>query len=429
MKVNLLYGKTGKIIQLPDDRTLVIRPKNVAPIKDERKAIFEALRAPISSPPLREIVSADDTVAIVFSDITRPMPYRSVLPPLMEELSFVPDNQIVFINATGTHRPNTREELIEILGEAIVNRFRIHQHDCNDAANLINLGNSSNGHEIWLNREYMQSSIRILTGFIEPHLFAGFSGGPKAVLPGIAGTKTVFSNHGSEMIGDPKSTFTHTKSNRIWEEMLEVATLTNPTFLLNVTQTEDRRITGVFAGELSQAHEKGVEFLKHTAMIPVDGLFDVVISTAGGYPLDISMYQSVKGIAVAANIVKDGGTILLISACEEGLPDYGEYGEIMRKADVPQDLLRMIHSPGFAMQDQWDAQIQAQICHRVKLHIFSEGLTDDEIHKVFGIPCRDIEHTVSALLKEYGSGARIAVLPAGALAVPYVKHSEHIPVG
>jgi nickel-dependent lactate racemase len=205
---------------------------------------------------------------------------------------------------------------------------------------------------------------------------------------------------------------------------LEVAILSKPTFLLNVTQTEDRRITGVFAGELSQAHEKGVEFLKHTAMVPVDGLFDIVISTAGGYPLDISMYQSVKGIAVAANIVKDGGAILLISACEEGLPDFGEYGDIMRKADTPQDLLGMIHSPGFSMQDQWDAQIQAQICQRAKLHIYSEGLTDEEIRQVFGIPCKDVEHTVAKLLKEYGSGARIAVLPAGALSVPYINGSE-----
>jgi nickel-dependent lactate racemase len=421
MKVNLLYGKMGKLVELPDDGTFVIRPNEVAPIEDEKSAVLEALRAPIASPPLSEIVSADDTVAIIFSDITRPMPYSSVLPPLMEELSKVPDDQIVFINATGTHRPNSQGELVEILGDEIVDRFRIHQHDCNDEANLTNLGKTSRGHEIWISREYMQSSIKILTGFIEPHLFAGFSGGPKAVLPGIAGAKSVMSNHGSEMIGDPKSTFTHTKGNPIWDEMLEVATLTNPTFLLNVTQTEDRRITGVFAGELSQAHEKGVEFLKRTAMIPVDGLFDIVISTAGGYPLDISMYQSVKGIAVAANIVKDGGTILLISACEEGLPDYGEYGAIMREADTPQDLLRLIHSPGYSMQDQWDAQIQAQICQRVKLYIHSDGLTNEEIRQIFGIPCNDVEHTVSELLKEYGPGARIAVLPAGALAIPYLK--------
>ena len=420
MKVNLLYGKKGKIVELPDDGTTVIRPKDVAPMTDEKSAVVEALRAPIASPPLREIVSTDDTVAIVFSDITRPMPYKSVLPPLMDELSKVPDNQIVVINATGTHRPNTQEELIEILGDGIVDRFRIHQHDCRNEANLINIGTTSRGVDILLNREYMESSKRVLTGFIEPHLFAGFSGGPKAVLPGIAGAKTIFSNHGSEMIGDPKSNFTHTKGNPIWDEMLEVATLTNPTFLLNVTLTEDRRITGVFAGELSKTHEKGIEFLKHTAMIPVDGLFDIVISTAGGYPLDINMYQSVKGIAVAGNIVKNGGTILLISACEEGLPDYGEYGDIMREADTPEDLLRMIHSPGYSIQDQWDAQIQAQICQRAKLHIYSEGLTNEEKRQVFGIPCRDIEHTVSALIKEYGSGARIAVLPAGALAVPYL---------
>ena len=182
----------------------------------------------------------------------------------------------------------------------------------------------------------------------------------------------------------------------------------------------------MFAGELSQAHEKGIEFLKRTAMIPVDGLFDIVVSTAGGYPLDINMYQSVKGIAVAANIVRDGGAILLISACEEGLPDYGEYGTIMRDGDTPQDLLRMINSPGYSMQDQWDAQIQAQICQRIKLYIYSEGLTDEEIEQVFGIPCTDVGHTVAALLKEYGPGSRVAVLPVGALSVPYIQGAKTI---
>ena len=424
MKVNLLYGKGKMTVELPGDRTTVINPKPLNCLSNEKAAIKRALRTPIGSPPLRELVDHNDSIAIIFSDITRPMPNHLVLPVLLKELREIPDDQISLINALGTHRSNSPKELVDILGPEIIKRFRVIQHDCYDSSNLISLGKSSRGTEIWLNRTYMESTVRILTGFIEPHLFAGFSGGPKAVLPGIAGAKTIFSNHGSDMIGDPKSGFARTKGNPIWEEMLEVATLTNPTFLLNVTLTEDRRITGVFAGELSQAHEKGVEFLKRTAMIPVDGLFDIVISTAGGYPLDINMYQSVKGIAVAARIARDGGSIVLVSGCEKGLPDYGEYGAIMCEADTPQDLLAKIHHPGYSKQDQWDAQIQAQICQRLKLYIYSDGLRDEEIKNVFGIPCRDVEDIISALLKEYGAEGRIAVIPAGPLSVPYIKSSN-----
>ena len=424
MKVNLLYRKGEMTVELPGHRTTVINPKPLNCLSNEKAAIKRALRNPIGSPPLRELVDHNDSVAIIFSDITRPMPNHLVLPVLLEELREIPDDQISLINALGTHRSNSPKELVDILGPEIIKRYRVIQHDCYDSSNLISLGKSSRGTEIWVNRTYMESTVRILTGFIEPHLFAGFSGGPKAVLPGIAGSKTIFSNHGCDMIGDPKSDFTRTKGNPIWDEMLEVAMLTDPTFLLNVTLTDDRLITGVFAGDLQQAHEKGVEFLRHSVLVPVNGLFEIVISTAGGYPLDINMYQSVKGISVAARIARDGGSIVLVTGCEKGLPDYGEYSTIMREADTPQDLLAKIHHPGYSKQDQWDAQIQAQICQRLKLYIYSDGLRDEEIKSVFGIPCRDVEEIISALLKEYGAEARIAVIPTGPLSVPYIKSNN-----
>jgi nickel-dependent lactate racemase len=423
LKVHLLYGKRARVVEFPSNLTTVISPKPVTPVPDEIDAVRQALRRPIGTPPLRELVSSDDSVAIVFSDITRPVPNKRILPILLGELNHLTDGQIVFVNALGTHRPNTPAELVEMIGPEIPGRFRIIQHDCYNRRNLVHLGNSSRGNEIWVNRTYMESTVRILTGLIEPHLFAGFSGGPKAVLPGVAGAETIFSNHGAHMIGHHGAGFARTAGNPIWQEMLEVAAKTDPAFLLNVTLTDDRRIAGVFAGDLQQAHQAGVEFLRRTAMIPVDGMYDIVVSTAGGYPSDISMYQSVKGIAVAANIVKDGGSILLVSECQEGLPDYGAYGDTMCMADSPEELLAMIRRPGFSMQDQWDAQIQAQVCSRVKLHIYSEGLTEGEIEQVFGMPCRDVEHAVETLIGEHGPQARIAVLPTGPHVVPYVDGS------
>ena len=421
MEVKLLYGSNGLLVDFPDDRTRVVRPRETPPIADEMGAVLQALREPIASSPLRDMVGPSDQVAIVFSDITRPMPYRKILPPLLEELSQVPVQQIVFINALGTHRPNTKDELVEILGADIVGHFRIEQHDCHAEKDLVFVGRTSSGNEVWINRTYMQSSIRILTGFIEPHLFAGFSGGPKAVLPGIAGLRTIATNHGAHMIGNPGSGFSRTEGNPIWKEMMEVALTTEPTFLLNVTQTENRGISGVFAGRLREAHGAGVDFVRRNAMVPVDRAFEVVVTTAGGYPLDISMYQSVKGVAVAGSIVKDGGAIVLASECREGVPSFGEYGDILRACKDPAQLLEMVHSSGFFMQDQWDAQILAQVVRRAHLYIFSEGLSEDQVHQTFGKPCRDISSTVGDLLEQHGPRARVAVLPAGPLSIPFIE--------
>jgi len=420
MRINVSYGKSHKAVTLPDDRTTVIKPKHAPALPNEESAIRQALRNPLGTPPLRELVSPNDSVAIVFSDITRPMPNDRVLPVLLGELDKVPKDQIVLINALGTHRANTHDELTELLGEEILSQYQVIQHDCYDEDGLSELGKTSRGNKILVNSVYQNSTIKILTGFIEPHLFAGFSGGPKAVLPGIAGAETIFSNHRAGMIANPNANFACTKGNPIWEEMLETALRTEPTFILNVTLTDDRKISGVFAGDLQQAHHEGIEFLKRSALVAVDGLFDIAITTPGGYPLDISMYQSVKGIKVASGIVRDGGAILLLSECLEGLPDYGEYGEIMRLAETPDDLLTMVHSKGFSMQDQWDAQIHAQICKRLALYIYSEGLTDNEIRQVFANPSRDLDKTMEALLEKYGPNARIAVLPSGPLTVPYL---------
>jgi nickel-dependent lactate racemase len=421
MKIRLLYGKNGLNINLPEDKTTVIAPKPVSLVSNPAEVLRQALRNPIGSPPLRSLISPEDTISIVFSDITRPMPYEIILPILLEELEAVPRENIILINALGTHRPNTQDELIEILGKDILSTYRVIQHDCHSKENLISVGTSKHGHDLLVNRHYIKSSVKILTGFIEPHLFAGFSGGPKAIMPGISGYETITSNHSPEMIGDKDSRFTRTAGNPIWEDMLDTALLSQPTFLLNITQTEHREITGVFAGDLEMAHQAGVDFVKQSAMIPVSNPFDIIISTSAGYPLDISMYQSVKGMVVATQIVKDGGAIILAAECAEGLPDSGEYKDILSLGNSPEEVLNHILSPGFLMQDQWDVQLQAQVCQRCSFHIYSDGLTDEEIRMAFAAPCTNIEALVGELINEYGSETRIAVLPAGPLSVPYIE--------
>ena len=420
MKVRLAYGKEGLWVELPDDNVTVVEPRFVPGLPDETEAIGSALREPISTPPLRDLVKPDDTVAIVFSDITRPQPRERMLPVLLEELSHVPPENIVLINALGTHRPNTEEELIEMLGQEIAEGYRIVQHDAWDKGNMVYLGPTSFGHKTYINGVYMEARVKILTGFIEPHFFAGFSGGPKAVLPGLADERSVLGNHDAEMIGHPRATWGVTEGNPIWEEMREMAAKTEPTFLLNVTLNKNKEITGVFAGDVWQAHAAGTAFARESVMVPVPEPFDIVITTNSGYPLDLNLYQAVKGMSAAALVVKEGGSIIAAAECWDGIPDHGEYKSILKMADSPQQLLEVIRAPGFLMQDQWEAQVQAQIQLKADVYVKTSYLSDEQIREALLLPYHSIEETLAQLLERYGSDATICVLPEGPQTVPYV---------
>lgn len=420
MRVKLAYGREGLWAELPDGNVTVVEPKFVPGLLDERAAVCKSLWEPMGTPPLQELVRPTDTVAIAFSDITRPMPNDRVLPLLLEGLAHVPRENIVLINALGTHRRNTEEELAGMLGWEIVEGYCIVQHDAQDRDGLVYLGESSFGHPIWVNRTYMEASVRILTGLIEPHLFAGFSGGPKAVLPGLAGEETILGNHGAEMVGHPKATWGVTKGNPLWEEIWEVARRTEPAFLLNVTVNKHRQITGVFAGNLDQAHQRGTEFARKSAMVGVPAPFDIVVATNSGYPMDLNLYQAVKGMSAAAQIVKEGGSIIVAAECWDGIPDHGHYKEILGMADTPQGLLEIIHRPGFLAQDQWMAQVQAQVQLRADVYVKTSYLSDEEIRGAFLLPCHSIEETLAKLLGRYGLQATICVLPEGPQTIPYV---------
>jgi nickel-dependent lactate racemase len=420
MKVKLAYGKEGLWIELPADNVTVVEPRFVPGLPDETEAIRSALREPIGTPPLRDLVKPDDTVAIVFSDITRPQPRLRMLPVLLEEIAHVPPENIVLINALGTHRPNTEKELIGMLGRKIAESYPIVQHDAWDKGNMVYLGPTSFGHQTYINGVYMEARIKTLTGFIEPHFFAGFSGGPKAVLPGLADERSVLGNHDAKMIGHPKATWGVTEGNPIWEEMREMAAKTEPTFLLNVTLNKNKEITGVFAGDVWQAHAAGTAFARKSVMVPVPEPFEIVVTTNSGYPLDLNLYQAVKGMSAAALVVKEGGSIIAAAECWDGIPDHGEYKNILKMADSPQRLLEVISAAGFLMQDQWEAQVQAQIQLKADVYVKTSYLSDEQIREALLLPCHSIEDTLAQLLDKYGPDATICVLPEGPQTVPYV---------
>jgi len=419
MKVQLAYGRDHLAVELPAERTLVVEPSHVPGLADERSAVLAALQHPVAAPPLRDWLKPGARVCVVFTDITRATPNERLIPWLLEHVSGVPPQNITLLNGLGGHRPNTRSELETMLTPEVVERYRVLNHEGENPAALIPLGTTRDGTPALLNRTFVDADVRIVTGFIEPHFFAGFSGGPKGIMPGVAGLKTIVSNHGSKNIADPNSTFGVTRGNPIWEEMRDIALRAGPSFLLNVALNNERKITGVFAGDLLAAHRLGCEFVRKSAMQKVDAPFEIVITTNSGYPLDQNLYQGVKGMSAGARILKPGGTLILACECREGVPADSSFDQILREASNPEEILARLASPGPALPEQWQAQIQALIQRRAKVLLYS-SLPESIVRAAHLTPCRDIGAEVGALLRS-DPKARIAVLPQGPLTIPYLS--------
>jgi nickel-dependent lactate racemase len=419
MKVNLAYGQGHLPVELPEDRTTVIEPTYRPGLRDEKAAVLAALGQPIGARPLRALIGPGDRVCIVFTDLTRATPNDRLIPWLLEHLGGVPREDVTLLNGTGTHRPNTRAELERMLTPAVVQNFRVVNHECEEEAALVQLGTLRDGAPALINRHLVEAHVRVITGFIEPHFFAGFSGGPKGIVPGVAGLRTVMSNHRAANIGDPRATFGVTEGNPVWEELREVALRVGPSFLLNVALNEQRRITGVFAGDLLAAHKVGIEFVRQSAMQAVAAPFDLVITTNSGYPLDLNLYQGVKGMSAGARIVKAGGTLILACECREGVPPNSPLDKLLRSAANPEAILTLLATPGFVRPEQWQAQVQALVQRKARVLLYS-SLPDEVVRAAHLTPCHDIGATVQAKLAELGPSARVAALPQGPLTIPYV---------
>lgn len=418
MEASLLYGKGELAFSVPDD-AFVVEPPNQPSLDDPRAAVREALANPIGTPPLRDMVKATDRVAIVISDITRPTPNDLLVPLLIAALEHVPHENFVIINGTGTHRDQTEAEFRGMLGDWIVDHIEIVNNHCDNYDELVNVGDNSFGCPSWLNRRYVEADFRIVTGFIEPHFFAGFSGGPKGIMPGIAGLETILTFHNARMIGNPRSTWGNMDDNPLQAMTREINRLCPPHFMLNVTLNRDKAITRVFAGDLFEAHRLGCEHELEHAMVRCEERFDVVITGNSGYPLDQNLYQAVKGMSAAHKIVKEGGTIIMAAECSDGIPDHGKYAEILAMADSPRQLLRMIENPEFRMLDQWQVQKQAVIQCWADVMLYST-LSDEQTSRALLSPIHDIEATLETLKARYGEEMRVAVMPLGPLTVPYV---------
>ncbi len=426
MITHLQYGKDGIEIEIPSNNVTMLAPRFIPGLPDEAGAFRDAVRAPINSKPLREMISTRDRVAVVIPDITRPLPSDRLLAWLFAELDHVPVENFVIINGTGSHRANTPDELAAMVGADIATRYRIVNHNSHDTATLSFAGKTRDGRDVFFNREYVEADKRIVMGFIEPHFMAGFSGGYKGAFPAVADIDSIMHYHRAEVIGHERSAWGVIEGNPTQEQIRANGSLLPVDFLINVTLNRQRQITQFFCGDVMTAHERGCEFSKSTVMIPCPAPFPIVVTTNSGYPLDQNLYQAVKGMSAAAQIVEQGGLIVAASKCNDGFPNHGNFKKLLFDHDSPQAILDTILAPGFSMYDQWEAQLLAMIRLKARVGLYSD-IAPDEVRRAHLEPVNDIGAFIAEELNRigprFGEDAPIAVLPEGPMTIPYLSQT------
>ena len=420
MMVNLKYGRGELHVDVPSARVSVVEPRFVPGLPDEAAAFREAVRRPIGARPLRQCVGAGDRLAVAIPDLTRPLPSRRLLPWLFDELAHVPADRITIVNGTGSHRVNTEDELRSMVGAEVLARYRVVNHSAHEPSGLALAGRSPDGHPVSLNKEWVEADRRVVLGFIEPHFMAGFSGGYKGVFPALADIGAIMHYHRASVIGDPRSTWGRLDDNPTQEQVRANGALCPVDFCVNVTLNRGGAITGFYCGDPIEAHREGCRFAKATAMAPQPAAFPIVVTTNAGYPLDQNLYQAVKGMSAAAQIVEPGGFILAAARCDDGFPAHGNFRRLMIESAGPQAILDMINAPGFSVFDQWEAQLLALIQVKAGVALYSE-LPADEVRAAHLEPVADAGERLREELSKRGD-VPIAVLPEGPMTIPYLEN-------
>jgi len=426
--IELAYGRTQVALSLDPERfdVTVLLPQNTQALEDPRGTFFEKAGDPIGADPMNELVlrkgGAPKKAVIVIADHTRPVPDRLLVPWIAESLG-LDDENITILVGTGTHRGSTEVELERMLGRDNIDRFKIVNHGCMDVSNLVSVGTSACGGACLLHRAYCEADIRIATGFIEPHFFAGFSGGAKAVVPGIASLETILHLHRADIIAHPDTDWGIIDGNPQQALIREMASLCAPDMIVNVTLNLQKEITDIVIGDFVEAHNAGCERVRREAFTPVSSKFPVVVTTNSGYPLDMNFYQTVKGMSAAARIVADGGTIVTASECSQGLPCESDFERILsRDISSPQLLAEIINRPE-TEYDQWEVQYLLQILDKCRVVLYSSlGPAQREMARVEHTG--DIEKTLEDIREASGhSCLPVAILPMGPLTVPALSSS------
>jgi len=423
MRIDLPYGRGVIPVKFDDEVTDVVLPRPAETLPGTGEVLAAALRDPIGAPPLRERVRRGDTVAISVCDHTRPQPREPMVRALLDELHGVRDEDITVLVATGTHRASAPSELRAMFGAELAARLRIENHDCVESAH-VDLGTVTGlfggDVDVAVDRRWVDADIRLTTGFVEPHFFAGFSGGPKMVTPGLAALHTVQQLHNVARIGSPDAIWGVVEGNPVHDAIRAAAALAPPTMVFDVLLDRTHRITHAFAGELTATHRVACATARQIAMQPVAQRYPVVVTTNGGYPLDQNLYQAVKGMRSAAQVAADGALIISAAACSDGMPTGSPFEAQVLSGRSPQQVLDEL-AAGADVPEQWQLQVLAQLQTRFRLGLHCDGITAADLSRAGLEPIADVAAAVQAALADAGPGARVCVLPSGAETIPYVK--------
>ena len=419
--ISLPYGRGHLRAEIPERYLASVAvPRRMKPVANPEAELDKALVAPIASPRLEELARGKKRPIIIISDSTRPTPSGIIVEAALRSLSRagIPAKSVRLVVATGLHRPSTEEELMERLGKDLLNRLEVWNHDARDDSSLVSLGNTSRGTPLWLNKAVHESDLVIGDGYIEPHFFAGYTGGGKNIMPGVSGFETIKANHGAAMIDHPKARAGVLKGNPIYEDIVEAAGRGGLDFSINVTLDPQKRISGIFAGGFEEAHRTGSQFLDGHVKVETPKA-DIVVTTNGGYPLDRDLYQAVKGMTVAEGIIREGGVAIVASECVDGV-GHPRFRELVERSSTPQEILDVIRTPGFFEVDQWEAQILARVLMRCDV-ICVTGVESAIIRGMHMIPTGSIQKALGMALKSVGRDPEIVVVPGGPSTIPHAR--------
>ena len=422
MRLDFAFGKNGLTLDFPPGfEYLTLQARSATPLADPVAAVGQALDEAIESPPLTALAGRASSVAISVCDITRPAPNRLTLPPLLERLAAagvsIQDTRILI--ATGLHRPATKTEINEILGPGIASRYPVFNHDARNMAEHRFLGTTSTGTPVHIDERFMSADLRLSLGFIEPHLMLGFSGGRKLVAPGLAAQETIKVLHSPKFMREPLAIEGSIEHNPLHRELLEISKMAGHSFILDVAlapgvENGSRRVAGVFAGDPVAAHRQGVDFVSRTLLDQLASPVDAVVTSAAGYPLDLTFYQAIKGITAAQHILKPGGRILVVAECQEGA-GAAEFGEMLSSFESYGSFLDRIRQRDVVV-DQWQLEKLAIAGSRYEILFYVPGLPlpfrKHFANRMFETPQAAIAGLVAGLPPQ----AKIALIPEG----PYV---------
>jgi nickel-dependent lactate racemase len=417
VRIDLAFGKTGITLDLPEAfRYRILEARSAKPVVDFAAALESALENPIGSPSFAEIARGKSSAAISVCDITRPAPNRLTLPPLLHRLeqAGIPRENITILIATGLHRPATDSEIREICGDQIAAAYRVVNHNARDLSSHRSLGATASGTPVHIDERFIAADLHITLGFIEPHLMLGYSGGRKLIAPGLAAQETIKVLHSPRFMRDARAVEGSIDDNPLHRELLAIARIARHDFLLDVALTRDRAIAGVFAGNPEEAHRRGVSFVSQVLLEMLDEPADAAITTAAGYPLDLTFYQSIKGVTAAAHVVKPGGSILLVGACQEGA-GAPEFQRMLRSGLSDAQFLDHIQSAPVEI-DQWQLEKLALVTTRRRLLWYVPGLPSEFHSGLWGRSFSTAAAAVEELVSVLPPGAQVAVIPEG----PYV---------